>query len=717
MREYVVTCKTKEDLESLYDDMETPGGSLHIPDREVEVAHKRPISRNTHYMLTAEEAAEIRQDERVYAVELSAKERGIVFEPAYTILDEQITETVAEEGNNPSYTITSNRWSKTDYNADSFRNWGMIRCLNGDTFNRWGYDDWTNINNGSGNYSIRVTSSGKNVDVVIVDGHIDPDHPEFNDQEDGQGSSRVVQYNWFDDRLAVEGTSNGTYTYTPYVSGTDGNTANNNHGCHVAGTACGNRRGWARDANIYNINLYSTGPFGLSGGDKVFDYIRYWHNNKPVNPATGVKNPTIVNNSWGTNEGTVSYANITSVTFRGVTYDVANEPNQAWTPTRLAEFGILTSGTSTTTLPVIDSAMQADLDDCFADGIIMVGAAGNSAWKVDVQGGIDYDNKFVAFNNEYYYHRGSQPSSLLNTLCVGAASRLVDERKATFSMCGPRIDVWAPGEAIISSVHNGVVSAGGGNYTTISQIANDVRDTSYQIVKYQGTSMAAPQVTGSLACLLELWPRMSPTEAYEYIKTYGGKAGQIADPGSETKTYGVTNSSSDHYVFSGDATGNDPTISVPEGTVLTFNISVGSGNHPFWIKTTQTTGSGNGVTTGNISGNGQYGSGAQSTGTVTWDTRGVTPGTYYYICESHGQMSGEIVITSDATNNTSLQGAPNWYLYHEQPRKLPTDVGITYYGNEGSNQQMPVPRGNHKYRKTDVQGQLFPRRNILFKPT
>ena len=80
-------------------------------------------------------------------------------------------------------------------------------------------------------------------------------------------------------------------------------------------------------------------------------------------------------------------------------------------------------------------------------------------------------------------------------------------------------------------------------------------------------------------------------------------------------------------------------------------------------------------------------------------------------------MSGEIVITSDATNNTSLQGAPNWYLYHEQPRKLPTDVGITYYGNEGSNQQMPVPRGNHKYRKTDVQGQLFPRRNILFKPT
>ena len=28
MKEYIVTCKTHEDLQSLYDDMETPGGSL-----------------------------------------------------------------------------------------------------------------------------------------------------------------------------------------------------------------------------------------------------------------------------------------------------------------------------------------------------------------------------------------------------------------------------------------------------------------------------------------------------------------------------------------------------------------------------------------------------------------------------------------------------------------------------------------------------------------
>ena len=52
MKEYIVTCRSYEDLEDLYNDMETLGGSLYIPDRAVELVHKRNISRNTHYMLT-----------------------------------------------------------------------------------------------------------------------------------------------------------------------------------------------------------------------------------------------------------------------------------------------------------------------------------------------------------------------------------------------------------------------------------------------------------------------------------------------------------------------------------------------------------------------------------------------------------------------------------------------------------------------------------------
>ena len=76
MNEYIVTCRSYEDLENLYDDMETPGGSLYIPDRAVDLVHRRAISRNTHYMLTEEEAVEIRNDERVIACERLAKDRG-----------------------------------------------------------------------------------------------------------------------------------------------------------------------------------------------------------------------------------------------------------------------------------------------------------------------------------------------------------------------------------------------------------------------------------------------------------------------------------------------------------------------------------------------------------------------------------------------------------------------------------------------------------------
>ena len=70
LREWIVTLHNKEDLESFYEDMETPGGNLTIPDRQVQCANKRPISRNTHYMLTDEEAAEVRADPRVWDVDL-----------------------------------------------------------------------------------------------------------------------------------------------------------------------------------------------------------------------------------------------------------------------------------------------------------------------------------------------------------------------------------------------------------------------------------------------------------------------------------------------------------------------------------------------------------------------------------------------------------------------------------------------------------------------
>ena len=69
LEEFVVTCKSMEDLESLYNDLETAGGTDAIPDREVPVYRRRPLSQNTHYMLTLEEATALKNDPRVIGVD------------------------------------------------------------------------------------------------------------------------------------------------------------------------------------------------------------------------------------------------------------------------------------------------------------------------------------------------------------------------------------------------------------------------------------------------------------------------------------------------------------------------------------------------------------------------------------------------------------------------------------------------------------------------
>ena len=68
LRKYVVTLHKHEDLDSFYQDMESDGGSLTIPDRAVDIANRRPLSRNTTYWLTSQEADLVRTDARVLAV-------------------------------------------------------------------------------------------------------------------------------------------------------------------------------------------------------------------------------------------------------------------------------------------------------------------------------------------------------------------------------------------------------------------------------------------------------------------------------------------------------------------------------------------------------------------------------------------------------------------------------------------------------------------------
>jgi len=501
MQEYIVTLHNKEDLDDFYNDMETPGGNLYIPDRAVDLQLRRTISRNTHYMLTPEEAIQITNDPRVMSVEPRA-----------------LADIITRSG----YKIEDATFSKYTIENASHTNWGLLRHLEENNRTGWGSDNIGEIVD-----SITITASGKNVDVVIVDGHMDPAHPEFAVNPDGTGGSRVNQFNWFSLTDAIGAGDNGTYTYTPYVDGSDAEyTADNDHGCHVAGTVAGNTQGWARDANIYNINPYATNPAG-NVSSLLWDYIRQWHNTKPINPETGRRNPTITNHSYGStirwNDG--DFGPIERVTYRSVLFN----PGRSLTVAEMNDRGIYTNDT-TPSIPYYSTSRFADIQDAIDDGIIVVASAGNDSWKTVTSSDQDYNNNYYAeYLGVLYFwsglHRGSSPGAAVNAINVGALSRLQDERKADFSNCGDKVDVYAAGQAIISSVQSTVFG-----FTQL-----DPRDNNYRLVKIQGTSMASPQVCGMVACLAETDPNITNAEAKQWIID-NATIGQMADSGADDAT-------------------------------------------------------------------------------------------------------------------------------------------------------------------------------------
>lgn len=510
LKEYVVTAKTMDDATSLLDDMETPGGTLYIPNRQVDVTQRREISRNTHFLITSEEAEILRNDPRVLAVEELPSALGLEVTPHW---------------------IQTGDFEKNSSISSNDKNWGLYRVTSGTPLSSWG----TNGLFTQTTQTVTTTSSGKNVDVVVVDSHINFNHPEFAVNPNGTGGSRAIQYDWFQHSALLGYTTSGAYDYSDISS---------NHGTHTAGTCAGNTQGWARDANIYNMEFNyaaGNGP-GISWELCIFDYIRAFHKSKPINPATGRRNPTITNNSWGYSYGNILISGINSVTYRGVTTSVSGTDLQR--KTILENNGVpVPGGYYLYRMPGRYPALDADVEDAIADGIIVVVSAGNSYWATEDSSSSDYNNRFAYGASEYYHSQGSTPNSD-STISVGAIDTVTPEYKAQFSNYGSRVDIYAPGKYIISSVYDSTAAS---EFSAV--LANDPRNSAYKLASISGTSMAAPQVTGCLACLLEQHPSLTQGEALSYLITTSKKS-QIGSTGGNAGDYtSLGTTSNNRYLF------------------------------------------------------------------------------------------------------------------------------------------------------------------------
>lgn len=465
MSDYVVCLESGVDKAQFHTDMTTATSIANIPDRAVTCMNERVLQPClAHYDIDATEAANLILDPRVRAVELNPEADDELF----------LTSDAQAIGN----------FDKPTNNSGDNLNWGLKRLQ----ANNNNYGSSTTSPDNTFPYVL----DGTGVDLVIMDGGMQPGHPEW---QDSQGVSRLQTIDWYAE-AGISGSMPVDF-YTDY----DG------HGSHVAGIAGGKTYGWARNARLFSMHINLSGDTtGVSISDG-FDLILGWHNNKPVDPQTGLKRPTVVNGSWGVR---INYGSAVSGTHRGNSW-VNGDPGYTTVSEIWSNAGLRDGYDPVVRNSGFDSAVGALIDS----GIIYVGSAGNSGMKADVLGGPDYDNMVtyltpggIQFGPRPYMQGNSPYDSRIiavGNIDVTPSGGLLD-RPYTGSTRGPAVDIWAPGTNIRSATNS--TRAGAEPYYD---------NADFKQTTLVGTSMSAPQIAGLACLLLEKEPAWSPEQVKDRL--------------------------------------------------------------------------------------------------------------------------------------------------------------------------------------------------------
>jgi hypothetical protein len=165
-------------------------------------------------------------------------------------------------------------------------------------------------------------------------------------------------------------------------------------------------------------------------------------------------------------------------------------------------------------IPAIVSSADIALSYLLDAGITVVKAAGNSSYKIagpKVNYSWDQYNYFTSYvtgPTQWYYTQGSSPvdnpsdiTAPSRTISVGnqdsVAYDATQDQKATSSMTGPGVDLYAAGTNILSACTSNTSA------TLYSLSSTYFLDGNFRQLNIGGTSMASPQIAGLSALYLQ----------------------------------------------------------------------------------------------------------------------------------------------------------------------------------------------------------------------
>ena len=578
MYKYTLAVTSPEYWNTIHNALIVDSNEDGIPDRKVTCSDLKEHSptRGT-YWLTEEEATGISTHPNVKWIELSPSEYPDLY-PHPELDSKRFGKNVKVyrdlDLNAPPTTPTSAEENRT--------NWGMKRvgiATNGDS--------WPNVTGNPAviNTDLDYSLTGKNVDLIIQDSGVLQYHPEFIDSD---GKSRVRDI-ILDGPYYIDPTyfNNNNYTYTKPdgrtgittasahswweissnrsnafqslgviaipnnyteanalgIGGTS-HTMTSSHGTACASLSAGKNYGLAFEANIWTVSIFS--PADLNT-ELCYDALKLFHQNKPINTATGKKNPTVVNGSWGYYGGFNSNTNV-SYSFAGSTGSFTGYTSSS-TGVQALAYGLRGGlfynrqfATSSRT-----SSLDTAGDEMSDAGVIFVTSAGNNNQRLGIGLTDPHLNDFLTTLNGGESRAGFPgetavsgcPSGHRNwihpqnvgydnvedfhpTICVGAMDEFIDsgyqERKAQYSNNGPGVDIWAPADELIAA---GMRAANGDGLPydiNYSRYNSDFVD-----MYFNGTSAAAPVVTGVVALFLESKPDATSAEVKDYLKVHASQ--------------------------------------------------------------------------------------------------------------------------------------------------------------------------------------------------